>query len=79
MTAFTITRSGNQWAAMPAWEADLPGRMSNSVIEGDVMYGLTSRNMGQYYVVDVKSGKTLWSSEPRQAPQAALVLSLIHI
>jgi outer membrane protein assembly factor BamB len=74
MTAFTITRSGNQWTAMPAWEApDLPGRMSNSVIDGDVMYGLTSRNMGQYYVVDVKSGKTLWSSEPRQAAQAALV------
>ena len=47
--------------------------MSNSVLDGDVMYGLTSRNMGQYYAVDAKSGKTLWSSEPRQAAQAALV------
>ena len=74
MTAFTITRSGSQWATAPAWEAaDLPGRMSNSVIDGDVMYGLTSRNMGQYYVMDAKSGKTLWSSEPRAAAQAALV------
>jgi outer membrane protein assembly factor BamB len=74
MTAFTIARSGNQWATAPAWEApDLPGRMSNSVVDGDVMYGLTSRNMGQYYVMDAKSGKTLWSSEPRAAAQAALV------
>jgi outer membrane protein assembly factor BamB len=74
MTAFTITRSGNQWAVKPAWEApDLPGRMSNSVVDGDVMYGLTSRNMGQYYVLEAKTGKTLWSSEPRQAAQAALV------
>jgi outer membrane protein assembly factor BamB len=73
MTAFTITRSGSPWVAMPAWEADLPGRMSNSVIDGDVMYGLTSRNMGQYYVLDLKSGKTVWTSEPRQAAQAALV------
>jgi hypothetical protein len=74
MTAFTITRSGSQWATKAVWEApDLPGRMSNSVIDGDVMYGLTSRNMGQYYVVDAKSGKTLWSSEPRAAAQAALV------
>jgi outer membrane protein assembly factor BamB len=73
MTAFSITRNGSQWVAMPAWEADLPGRMSNSVVDGDVMYGLTSRNMGQYYVVDLKSGKTLWSSDPRQAAQAALV------
>jgi len=74
MTALTITRSGSQWTTAPAWEApDLPGRMSNSVVDGDVMYGLTSRNMGQYYVMDVKSGKTLWSSEPRAAAQAALV------
>ena len=74
MTAFTITRSGSQWASAPAWEApDLPGRMSNSIVDGDVMYGLTSRNMGQYYVMDAKSGKTLWSSEPRAAAQAALV------
>jgi outer membrane protein assembly factor BamB len=74
MTAFRITRNGSQWATAPAWEApDLPGRMSNSVVDGDVMYGLTSRNMGQYYVMDVKSGKTLWSSEPRAAAQAALV------
>jgi outer membrane protein assembly factor BamB len=74
MTAFRITRNGSQWATAPAWEApDLPGRMSNSVVDGDVMYGLTSRNMGQYYVVDVKSGKTLWASEPRAAAQAALV------
>src|SRR5688500_13276856 len=74
MTAFSVTRAGTQWTIRPAWEAaDLPGRMSNSVLDGDVMYGLTSRNMGQYYAVDAKSGKTLWSSEPRQAAQAALV------
>jgi len=47
--------------------------MSNSVVDGDVMYGLTSRNMGQYYAMDAKSGKTLWNSAPRQAAQAALV------
>ena len=74
MTAFAVTRAGTQWAIRPAWEApDLPGRMSNSVLDGKVMYGLTSRNMGQYYVMDPMSGKTLWSSEPRQAAQAALV------
>ena len=74
MTAYSITRNGSQWATKAAWEApDLPGRMSNSVVDGDVMYGLTSRNMGQYYVMDAKSGKTLWSSEPRAAAQAALV------
>ena len=74
MTAFTIARRNNQWVAETAWEnADLPGRMSNSVLDGDVMFGLTSRNMGQYYGVDAKTGKTLWASDPRQAGNVALV------
>jgi outer membrane protein assembly factor BamB len=73
MTGFRISTSGGKWAPTVAWEADLPGRMSNSVLDGDVMYGLTSRNMGQYYAIDAASGKTLWSSQPRQGAQAALV------
>ena len=73
MTAFTVARRDNKWVTDTAWEnADLPGRMSNSVLDGDVMFGLTSRNMGQYYGVDAKSGKTLWSSEPRQAGNVAM-------
>ena len=73
MTAVTIARRDNKWVAETVWEnADLPGRMSNSVLDGDVMFGLTSRNMGQYYGVDAKSGKILWSSDPRQAGNVAM-------
>jgi len=43
------------------------------VLDGDVMFGITSRNMGQYYAVDAKSGKTLWSSDPRQAANVAML------
>jgi hypothetical protein len=60
--------------AETVWEnADLPGRMSNAVMNGDVMVGLTSRNMGQYFIVDAKTGKILWSSEGRQAANVAML------
>ncbi|MBM3818394.1 MAG: hypothetical protein FJW14_05165 [Acidimicrobiia bacterium] len=72
MTAVTPVRKGGQWLAETAWEADVPGRMSNAVVIRDVMFGLTSRNQGQYFLIDPKSGKTLWTSEPRQAAQAAI-------
>ena len=73
MTALRVARQNNQWAVEPAWEnADLPGRFSNAVLDGDVLFGLTGRNSGQYYAVDVKSGKTLWTSEGRQASNVAL-------
>jgi hypothetical protein len=47
--------------------------MSNAVLNGDVMIGLTSRNMGQYFGVDAKTGKILWSSDGRQAANAAML------
>jgi outer membrane protein assembly factor BamB len=73
MTALRIARKGDQWAPEVVWEnADLPGRMSNAVLQGDVMFGLTSRNMGQYFAVDAKTGKILWSSDGRQAANVAM-------
>jgi outer membrane protein assembly factor BamB len=47
--------------------------MSSPVTSGGVLYGLTHRNRGQFFAVDVKTGKTLWTSPPRQAENAALV------
>jgi outer membrane protein assembly factor BamB len=72
-TALQILRRNDQWVAETVWEnADIPGRMSNAVLAGDVMFGLTSRNMGQYYAVEAKTGKVLWTSEGRQAGNVAL-------
>lgn len=74
MTAVRIARVNNQWTAETVWEnADLPGRMSNAVMNGDVMIGLTSRNMGQYFAVEAKTGKILWSSDGRQAANVAML------
>jgi len=73
LTALNIARRNNQWVAEPAWESpDLPARLSNAVLDGDVMFGLTTRNMGQYFAFDVKTGKTLWTSDGRQAGNIAL-------
>ena len=72
--AFTVKKQNNQWVTENVWEnADIPYRLSNSVLVGDALFGLSSRNMGQYFSVDAKTGKTLWSSEPRQAGNAAVV------
>jgi outer membrane protein assembly factor BamB len=72
--AYSVTKKNNEWDIATAWEnADIPYRLSNSVLIGDTLFGLSSRNSGQYFSVDAKTGKTLWSSEPRQAGNAAIV------
>jgi len=72
--AVTVAKRNNQWVVEDAWEnPDVPFRLSNAIVIGDTLYGLSTRNMGQYFAVDVKTGKTLWTSEPRQGGNAALV------
>jgi len=73
VVAVTVSKRNNQWVVENAWEnADTPFRLSNSVLAGDLLFGLSTRNSGQYFAVDVKSGQTLWTSEPRQAGNAAI-------
>lgn len=69
----SITKKGNEWVTEVVWEnADIPLRMSDAVIAGDVLFGMTTRNSGQYFAVDARSGKTMWTSEGRQGGHAAI-------
>jgi outer membrane protein assembly factor BamB len=72
--AFSVKKQNNQWVTENVWEnADVPYRLSNSVLVGDALFGLSSKNSGQYFSVDARTGKTLWTSDPRQAGNAAIV------
>jgi outer membrane protein assembly factor BamB len=71
--AFNATKAGNTWTTTNVWEnAEIPLRLTNLVLAGDMVFGLTGRNAGQYFAVDAKTGKTLWVSEGRQAAQSAI-------
>ena len=75
-TAFRVEQRNNQWVAEVVWEnPDINGRMSNAVLSGDVMFGLTSRNSGQYYAVEAGTGEVLWTSEGRQAGNVAMAMA----
>ena len=72
-TAVSVARQSGEWVAETVWEnADINGRMSNAVLSGDVMFGLTSRNSGQYFAVEAETGQVLWTSDGRQAGNVAL-------
>jgi outer membrane protein assembly factor BamB len=75
--AYTVAKRGGAWVVEDAWQnADAPYRLSNTVVApGDMLFGLSTRNAGQYFGVDLKTGATLWTSEGRQATQAAIVRS----
>jgi outer membrane protein assembly factor BamB len=75
-SAYRVSKKGAEWVVETAWEnPDVPMRLSDAVAAGDVLFGISTRNAGQYFAVDMKTGKTLWTSEGRQAAHAAIARS----
>ena len=48
-------RATSGWWSRPGSNADIPMRMSNPVLVGDTLYGMSTRNAGQYFAVDAKT------------------------
>jgi outer membrane protein assembly factor BamB len=74
LTAYTVSKTGNQWTANLAWENPKHSlSFSNAVLAGDAVFSMSAMNSGQFFWADAKTGDTLWTSEPRQAGNAAIV------
>jgi outer membrane protein assembly factor BamB len=74
LTAYNIAKKDGQWTAELAWENDkLSLSFSNAVLVGDAVFSMSAMNSGQFFWADAKTGKTLWTSNPRQAGNAAIV------
>jgi outer membrane protein assembly factor BamB len=73
-SAFRVARKDGQWTTENVWEnPDVWLYMANGVMVGDRLFGLSHKNRGQYFLLDTKSGATVWTSEPRAAENVALV------
>jgi outer membrane protein assembly factor BamB len=74
ITAFRVVRKGEVWATEDVWQTrEVSLHMSNGVVVDEVLYGLSHLNAGQYFALDLSTGRVLWTSDPRQADNAAIV------
>src|SRR5262245_9247607 len=72
--AIRLVRKGDQWTTESVWEnSGVSLYMSNGVLVGNSLFGLSHRNRGQYFLLDTKTGKTIWTGMPRAAENAAIV------
>lgn len=71
--AFAVARRGAQWTTEQLWEnTELPLRFTTPVAADGMLFGFSARNSGQYFAMDATTGKTLWTSEGRQAAHASV-------
>jgi len=74
VTAFRAMRRNDQWVTEEVWvNPDVSLFLSNAVLAGDTLYGLSHRNSGQFFALDAKTGKALWTTEGREATNTAVV------
>jgi outer membrane protein assembly factor BamB len=74
LMAFRLSQSNDTWVTETLWQTtDVTFYLSNPVVVGDTLYGLSQRDRGRYFAIDAKTGKVLWLGPPRQATNTAVV------
>ncbi len=74
ITAFRVVRRDDTWTTEDVWHTDdVSLHMTNGVAIDGVLVGLSHLNRGQYFGLDLDTGQVLWTSDPRQADNAAIV------
>ncbi len=75
-TAVRIVRKGTEWAIAPAWKNEQVSMyMSSPVVSGSTLYGLSHRNRGQFFAIDLATGKTLWTTAGREGENASIMVA----
>jgi hypothetical protein len=72
--AFRPRLRDGAWIVETMWETkDVSTYLSTPVVVDGVLYGLSTKQRGQFYAVDAKTGQVLWLGTPREADNTALV------
>ncbi|HEX6164497.1 MAG TPA: PQQ-binding-like beta-propeller repeat protein, partial [Vicinamibacterales bacterium] len=72
--AYAITNTGKAWTATPRWTNDRVSMyMSSPAASGSTIFGLSNKNRGQFFAIDVATGNTLWQGKGREAENASIV------
>lgn len=76
LIAVRLNKRGNEWEATQVWQnPEFFNYMSSPVAQGSLLFGMSRRNKGQYFCVDLLTGQSLWRTEGRQGESAAVLLS----
>jgi len=78
--AYRVAKTGTRWTITPAWRnEDVAMYMSSPAVSGTAIYGMSTKNRGQFFAIDAASGKTLWMGKGREAENASIVRAGDHL
>lgn len=74
LAAIRLSSQGAEIVPQQVWvNKDAELYMSTPVLQGNIVYGMTTRQKGQFFAVDGETGKTVWQSPGRMGENAAIL------
>jgi outer membrane protein assembly factor BamB len=74
--AVRVVKHGEEWTTEQVWQnTDVAMYMNSPDLNGDLLFGMSHKNRGQYFCLDAGTGKTLWMGEARQGDNGAMVMA----
>lgn len=72
--AVRADKQGDSWRAEQAWEQkEVFSYMATPVAAGNLLFGMSAKNKGQYFCLDAADGRKLWATEGREGETATLL------
>jgi outer membrane protein assembly factor BamB len=74
--AVRLVRKGDEWTTQEVWRnQEYAMHLNSPVVNGDFVFGFSHKNKGQLFCLDARTGAKLWAGPPRDADNAALLVS----
>ncbi len=71
---YLVERVDDEWQTDNTWEnKEVSLYMSSPIADHQRLFGFSHLQKGQFFAIDLTTGKTLWTSPPRQGENASLV------
>ena len=71
--AYRVAKGPQGWAVTEAWKnADVQLNLSNPVLRGTTLIGMSSKSAGQFVSMDITTGQVAWKSQGREADNASI-------
>jgi outer membrane protein assembly factor BamB len=72
--AVQLARNGAEWTAKQVWHnPEIAMYMNSPVLDGDYLFGMSSKRKGQYFCLEAATGKVLWATEGREGANASIL------
>jgi outer membrane protein assembly factor BamB len=72
--AVKVVKRAGKWATEQVWQnPEVSMYMNSPVVSGDYLFGFSHKRKGQFFCLDARTGKTLWTSNGREGDNAVML------